>query len=141
MILSDFLSRQRTDNSNPHEIIPISFDMQAILKDSYYNIGNDSKYLIQMQSQAKASGMKLPKVYSEDKGVDPNVKPERQIQKIPKPTTQSIHQSKPRLGQGRAGPKRKMKAPIQVELQLEPRDTSQIRDQTLHKRRHTNTFD
>ena len=30
MILSGFLSGQRTDNSNPHEIISISFDMQAI---------------------------------------------------------------------------------------------------------------
>ena len=47
-ILSDFLSRQRTNNCNPHEIIPISFDMQAILKDRYYDVGNDSKYLIQM---------------------------------------------------------------------------------------------
>ena len=27
MILSDFLSRQKYDNSNPHEIIPISFNM------------------------------------------------------------------------------------------------------------------
>ena len=48
MILNDFLSRQRTDNSNPHEIIPILFDMQAILKDRYYNVGNNSKYLIPM---------------------------------------------------------------------------------------------
>ena len=48
MILSDFLSRQRTDNSNPHEIIPISSDMQAVLKDRYYYIGNDSRYLIEM---------------------------------------------------------------------------------------------
>ena len=39
MILSDFLSRQRKDNSNPHEIIPISFDMQEILRDRYYNVG------------------------------------------------------------------------------------------------------
>ena len=39
IILSDFLSRQRTDDSNPHEIIPISFDMQAILKDRYYMLG------------------------------------------------------------------------------------------------------
>ena len=35
MILSDFLSGQRIDKSNPHEIIPISFDMKAILKDKY----------------------------------------------------------------------------------------------------------
>ena len=27
MILSNFLSRQKNDNSNPHEIIPISFNM------------------------------------------------------------------------------------------------------------------
>ena len=27
MILSDFLSRQKHDDSNPHEIIPISFNM------------------------------------------------------------------------------------------------------------------
>ena len=47
MILSNFLSRQRTDNSNPCEIIPISFDLQAILRDRYYKIANDSKYLIQ----------------------------------------------------------------------------------------------
>ena len=78
MIMSDFLSRQITNNSNPHEIIPISFDMQAILKDRYYNKGSDNKYLVQMHSQAKASGVKLPEVHSIDKGVDPNIKPERQ---------------------------------------------------------------
>ena len=43
MILSDFLSRQMTDSSNPCEIIPISFDMKAILEDRYYNVGNDKK--------------------------------------------------------------------------------------------------
>ena len=42
MILSDFLSRQRIDRSNPHEIIPTSFDMKPILKDRYYNVGRDS---------------------------------------------------------------------------------------------------
>ena len=49
MILSDILSRERTDNSNPHVIIPISFDMQAIWRDKYYNIGHEkeSRYLIQ----------------------------------------------------------------------------------------------
>ena len=31
MILSDFLSRQKHDNSNPHEITPISFNMHNIL--------------------------------------------------------------------------------------------------------------
>ena len=41
-----------TDKSNPHEIIPISFDMKAILKDRHYNVGNKSRYLVQTQSQA-----------------------------------------------------------------------------------------
>ena len=57
MILSDFLSRQMIDKSNPHEIIPISFDMKVILKDRYYNIENESRYLVQTHSQAKDSGI------------------------------------------------------------------------------------
>ena len=76
-ILSDFLSGQRTDDSSPHEIIPISFDMQAILRDRYYNIGqeNESRYLIKTWSQAKTNGIKLPEVHGIDKGIDPSVKP------------------------------------------------------------------
>ena len=30
MVLSDFLSRQKTDDSNPLEIIPISFNMREV---------------------------------------------------------------------------------------------------------------
>ena len=37
MILSDFLSRQQNDDSNPHEIILISSNMCQILDDNYYN--------------------------------------------------------------------------------------------------------
>ena len=91
MILSDFLSRQRTDDSNPHEIIPISFDMQALLGDRYYNVGQEkeSRYLIQTQSQAKTSGIKLPEVHGINKGVDPSVKPEKQILKPANLATES----------------------------------------------------
>ena len=39
MILSDFLSRQNHNNSNPHEIISISFKMHNVLHEKYYNIG------------------------------------------------------------------------------------------------------
>ena len=63
MILSDFLSWQRVDKSNPHKIIPISFDMKAILKERYYNIGNESRYSVQMCSKIKDSGIKLPEVH------------------------------------------------------------------------------
>ena len=38
MVLSNFLSRQKNDNSNPHEIIPIPFNTYKILNDNYYNI-------------------------------------------------------------------------------------------------------
>ena len=39
MIISEFLSRQKHVDSNPHKVIPISFNMQSILHDEYYNIG------------------------------------------------------------------------------------------------------
>ena len=38
MILSDFLLRQKYTNSNPHEIIPISFNMHNIPYEKYYNV-------------------------------------------------------------------------------------------------------
>ena len=48
MILSDFLSRQEIDKSNPHEIIPISFDIKTILDDRYYKVEEEKgKYLVQ----------------------------------------------------------------------------------------------
>ena len=57
MVLSDFLSRQKNDDSNPHEIIPISFNTYKILNDNYYNI---EKYLIQTRAWARSSGVKIP---------------------------------------------------------------------------------
>ena len=36
MVLSDFLSRQKHDDSYPHEIIPISFNMYNTLYETYY---------------------------------------------------------------------------------------------------------
>ena len=42
MILSDFLSRQKHDDSDLHEIIPISFNMQSILQVRYYNLGKEN---------------------------------------------------------------------------------------------------
>ena len=50
MILSDFLSGQRVDDSNPCEIIPISFNMRDVLREMYYNlksIGAKDRYLVQ----------------------------------------------------------------------------------------------
>ena len=53
MILSDFLSRQIEDDNNPHEIIPISFNIREILQENYHNIVSDT-YKVQTRPQAKA---------------------------------------------------------------------------------------
>ena len=78
MIFIDFLSRQRHDNSNPHEIIPISFNMHNILHERYYNIGKLERYLVQMWSQTKSSRIKLLEVHGVSKNFDPNSQPEKQ---------------------------------------------------------------
>ena len=38
MVLSDFLSRQKTDDSNPHKLIPISFMLRDQTDDHFYQI-------------------------------------------------------------------------------------------------------
>ena len=85
MILSDFLSRQEIDKSNPHEIIPISFDMKTILDDRYYNVEEEKgKYLVQTRSQTKDSGIKVPEVHGTKKGLDSNLRPEWLVRKSQK---------------------------------------------------------
>ena len=87
MVLSDFLSGQKTDDSNPHEIIPISFSLRQVLLESYYRLENltktiDSridKYMVQTRSQAKSSGIKMPEVQGAKKDLIPHVKPERSV--------------------------------------------------------------
>ena len=78
MILSDFLSWQRNDDSDPSEIIPISFNAYNILEENR-NLGmhekNEGKFLIQMYSQAKMSGTTLPEVHGVRKKLDPNMRP------------------------------------------------------------------
>ena len=104
--------------------------MKTILKDRYYNTGNDSKYLIQTHSQAKASRIKLPEVHGVDKGVNPNIKPERQVQKSSNPAMQP---NKPRLEQGREGLIREASVPSQVQLQVQAKEETQTKEQTLSK--------
>ena len=129
MILSDFLLRQRVDKSNPHEIIPISFDMKAMLKERYYNIGNESRYLVQTCSLAKGSGIKLPEVHRVDKGINPDIKPEILVQK----SHNSVERTK--LGQGRESLRRDIKAPAQTQVQLPFKNENQINEQTVTKQK------
>ena len=120
MVLSDFLSRQKTDDSNPHELIPISFLFKSQVSDYFYRIDNEinlprkDKYLVQTRSQVRSSGIRLLEIHGANKGLDPHMQPGKQksfpIQTVNKGTpTHPI--PKPRIGQGRAGLNRKVKAP------------------------------
>ena len=82
MVLSDFLSRQKSDNSNTHEIIAISFSLRKVLHKSYYrlrnlknltNLGMD-KYMVQTRAKAKSSSTKLPEVHRTKKDLIPHIK-------------------------------------------------------------------
>ena len=99
MILSDFLSRQKHDDSNPHEIIPILFNMQNVLQFRYYNIGErkEEKYLVPTRSQAKSSGITLPEVHGVDKEIDSTIQLEKQVTKpIINSEVKGVTQVKPR---------------------------------------------
>ena len=104
IILSDFLSRENHDDSNLHELIPISFNMHDLLHAKYYNVGKSERYLVQTQSQMKSSGVKLPEVHGMIKSLDPNIQLEKQNIKPLKGN--KISQERPWRGQGRAGMRR-----------------------------------
>ena len=87
MILSDFLSQQKNDNSDPSEMIPISFNTYKILEENRNlgkgnnitkNMNTHEKYLIQTCSQANSSGTRLLEVHGVQKELDPNLRPEKQ---------------------------------------------------------------
>ena len=103
MVLSDLLSRQNNDNSNPHEIIPISFNMHKVLQGNYYKIDSD---LVHIRSQAR-------------KNLDPNIKQEKQHANPIKGSVVKLC-----IGQGRAGLKRKRSDPINQAIN-QPSELSQ----------------
>ena len=82
MILSDFLPGQIHDTSNLHEIIPISFNIYNTLYETYYRIEPTDKYLVQMQSQMRASGVNLLEVHSTRKTIVTNMPIEKQKPQI-----------------------------------------------------------
>ena len=123
MVLSDFLSRQQTDDSNPHELIPISFSLRDQVSDYFYHIDNENnlprkdKYLVQTRSQVRSSRIRLPEIHGANKGLDPHVQPGKQVS-FPIQTVNKGMPThpipKPRIGQGRAGLRRKVKAPLPI---------------------------
>ena len=74
----------------------------------------NKRYLIQMRSQVKTSGTILPKVHGVNKGVDARsgkqmIKPlATSVQSHVPAESKGHYHVKPRLGQGRAGIKKKM---------------------------------
>ena len=114
MVLSVFLSRQKTDDSNPHKLIPVSFMLRNQIDDHFYQInsGTDNpktdKYLVQTRSQAKSSSIKILEIHGANKGLDPCVQPGKQRPLLVLPI-QSIDKGlpthpipKPQIGQGSA---------------------------------------
>ena len=81
-----FLSRQKMDDSNLHEIILISFTQKSLVGNQFYQIKNEtsqpetSKYLIQTRSQAKSSSIKLPEIHGTNQSLNTHVKPGKQRQ-------------------------------------------------------------
>ena len=82
--------------------------MYSILQETYYNMGNSARYLVQTWSQAKSNGIKLPEVHGVSKSFDSNIQLEKQTAK---PLYKEILQVKQRIGQRRAGSRWK-KLPI-----------------------------
>ena len=136
------------DNSNPHEIIPISFTLKSLVGNHFYQINNEislpktNKYLIQTRSQAKSSGIKVLEIHGANKGQNPHVKlgkqralstlpmhsipPTSLLQPVDKgPSTHFI--PKCRIGQGRAGLRRKFKTnqpiPLPKQMAAQPMTT------------------
>ena len=104
MILSDFLSQEKNDDSDPSEIIPISFNAYRILEENkkIEACKNEGKFLIQTCSQVKTSGTKLLEAQGVRKEINPNLRPEKQHAMPKKGMTE-----RPHIDQGRAGLRRK----------------------------------
>ena len=112
---------QKTDESNPHELIPISFTLKSQVDNHFYQINSrtdqpqTNKYLVQTRSQAKSSSIKIPEIHGANKSLDPHVKPGKQ-RPLPSLPTHNVDKGppthpipKPRISQGRARLRRKIK--------------------------------
>ena len=129
MVLSNFLSRQKMDDNNPYDLIPISFLLKSQVSNYFYCIDNEviiprnDKYLVQTQLQVRSSGIRLPEIHGAKKELDPHIQPGKQktfpMQTINKGMpTHTI--PKPRIGQGRAGLRRKVNTLQPIPLPQQP---------------------
>ena len=79
MILADYLSRHRTRDKDPSELIPISFCSLEIYK-SMIETGDcqTEKNHIHTRAKAREAGENVPDVHGAHKPIDPSYKPEHQ---------------------------------------------------------------
>ena len=75
MILADYLSRHRLWDSDPNELIPISFYITCPIGPAPVKL---SLFPIQTRHSARAAGEAPPPVHGANKGLDPHKKPEYQ---------------------------------------------------------------
>ena len=68
MILADYLSRNRDDDEDPAELIPVSFCKKRDI----------DEFCVATRASVKASGKTVPEVHGVDKELDPHVTPEQQ---------------------------------------------------------------
>ena len=87
MILSDYLSRHRQKDLDPHELIPISFCCLKVYRGFIDDKICEDIFCIKTRSSAKVSGDEVGEVHGANKPLDPNYKPERQSKsKLPSVT-------------------------------------------------------
>ena len=94
MILCDFLSRIKSDDTDPDNLIPIAFHQMELepiqynpeevlnffygLEELGYNlIVDQNSYMIMTRGTAKQTGAKVPEVHEANKPLDPDFKPEK----------------------------------------------------------------
>ena len=109
--------------------------MCQVLDDNYYN----EKYLIQTRSQAKSSCIKLLEDHGVGMNLDPNLNPEKQ-HTIPKQGSME----RLRIGQGRAGSRRKRPDPISQSINQPSHLSQKIPERTeieTGKTNHMHTKD
>ena len=81
MILCDYLSRIAVDDGNPDEVIPIYFNALAQYRLTMDYIAESfliSHFNMVTRSSIRAAGISLPPVHGTQKGLDPDLKPEKQ---------------------------------------------------------------
>ena len=81
------------------KIIPLLFNMYNALYETYYRVEPTDRYVVQMESQTKATGVKLPEVHCVRKTIIVNTPIEKQKPQIQE---KQVDNNRPKLGRGRA---------------------------------------